>query len=569
MQTGLTRGSHNAGDESKRIDEYLRKSTAVPSATSSSSDPLGWQRKHLEVNPRIRFNHRGQVAAAFPLKDTPNNNNNNAVTTNNNNDDDDSLRYQFFITLDESPFLDSQHVIFGTIAGPTVFNALRISKTDVDETSGTPLDMTDCPPRITSVKIDYHPFHDLVISSDDIVPWRIVGNNKDGGKRQSEMEKRRKKRKGKRDLNVLSFGDEERLFEESLAVDNTNNNGSGAKKKIQSSHDVLHGESELLSSSVDADLKKRVEESNVDDEVVGNKAKRTNDEDATRETKRKKKTVPTETPLLSQENTNVVSTNDTLTATKQQQQSESIVNNNTTSQTKSLESKEKTQKTKSSIGAVQARRAKYLKGGTASLASKKERLKREDDTMAKLMAFRSKILDNTNKRISSSSSSSSKHATHKDGDASENEVDDSLASRMAKRVQEAQEDKAKAIKQKEDFIAAPGYHGQVLDDDDDNNDDNDSTENDTTNWLRTKFKCKRHIDHDSRVSALERGDNHDNVDDEEGGGGDGRHMDDYLVVDEKRKRSHNGDFHSKQHRHHSNHSSHKSDHRKHRDHHRR
>ena len=137
---------------------------------------------------------------------------------------------------------------------------------------------------------------------------------------------------------------------------------------------------------------------------------------------------------------------------------------------------------------------------------------------------------------------------------------------MAKRVQEAQEDDARAMKQKEDFIAAPGYHGQVLDNDD-NNDDNDSTENDTTNWLKTKFKCKRHIDHDSRVSALERGDNHDNVDEE---GGDGRHMDDYLVVDEKKKRSHNGDFHSKkQHRHHSNHSSHKSDHRKHRDHHRR
>eukprot|EP00584_Thalassiosira_punctigera_P014412 CAMPEP_0172570308 /NCGR_PEP_ID=MMETSP1067-20121228/127080_1 /TAXON_ID=265564 ORGANISM="Thalassiosira punctigera, Strain Tpunct2005C2" /NCGR_SAMPLE_ID=MMETSP1067 /ASSEMBLY_ACC=CAM_ASM_000444 /LENGTH=53 /DNA_ID=CAMNT_0013362369 /DNA_START=8 /DNA_END=166 /DNA_ORIENTATION=+ len=35
---------------------------------SSAGDPLGWDRKRLELNPRIRFNHRGQVAAAFPLE---------------------------------------------------------------------------------------------------------------------------------------------------------------------------------------------------------------------------------------------------------------------------------------------------------------------------------------------------------------------------------------------------------------------------------------------------------------------------------------------------------------------
>lgn len=529
MQTGLTRGDRSHNDErgdARRLDEYLRKSTAVPSSSSSlsSSDPLGWQRKNLEVNPRIRFNHRGQVAAAFPLKDT------------NNNDDDTSLlslRYQFFITLDESPFLDGHHVVFGTVAGPTVFNALRIAKTETDETTGAPVDMIDSPPRITSVKIDYHPFEDLVVSKDSIVPWRVGGDGNGKGGRPSEAEKRRKKRKGKRDLNVLSFGDEERRFEMESGDD---------ERKIQSSHDVLHGESEVLSSSVDDDLRKRVEGSAVAD--IETKVKRTNDEDGTSEqNKRKKiKTVPSETvrePLM-QETANA--STDTTTTIKTL---ESLADK-TTRQSKLLKPDEPSNRKKTkSIGAVEARRAKYLKGGAASLASKKERLKREDDTMAKLLAFRSKVLD-TGKE----GSSSSKRATR--NGLIENKVDDSLASRMAKRVHEAREDEAKATKEKEDFIAAPGYHGQVVVEDNDNA-DNNSMEN-NHDWLSTKFKCKRHIDHDSRVSALEKGDINGHEE-----GGDGRHMDDYLVVDEKKKSG----SHSKKHRN----SSHSSDHRRHHDHH--
>ena len=38
---------------------------------------------------------------------------------------------------------------------------------------------------------------------------------------------------------------------------------------------------------------------------------------------------------------------------------------------------------------------------------------------------------------------------------------------MAKRVHEAREDEARATKQKDDFIAAPGYHGQVVVEDND------------------------------------------------------------------------------------------------------
>jgi len=52
-------------------------------------------RRQYEVNSRIRFNHRGQVAMALGVKDT---------------DDAEDLQPQFFITLDEAPYLDGKHV---------------------------------------------------------------------------------------------------------------------------------------------------------------------------------------------------------------------------------------------------------------------------------------------------------------------------------------------------------------------------------------------------------------------------------------------------------------------------
>eukprot|EP00814_Leptocylindrus_danicus_P003199 CAMPEP_0116021468 /NCGR_PEP_ID=MMETSP0321-20121206/10406_1 /TAXON_ID=163516 /ORGANISM="Leptocylindrus danicus var. danicus, Strain B650" /LENGTH=108 /DNA_ID=CAMNT_0003492347 /DNA_START=230 /DNA_END=553 /DNA_ORIENTATION=+ len=76
---------------------------------------------------------------------------------------------QFFITLDEAPWLDGKHTAFGTVSGPTIFNALRIGRTDVqDEDTGMPMDM-DVAPTVQSVTIIDHPFEDLVASKD--VPW--------------------------------------------------------------------------------------------------------------------------------------------------------------------------------------------------------------------------------------------------------------------------------------------------------------------------------------------------------------------------------------------------------------
>ena len=505
IQTGLTTNGSMMGTCSARdIDGYLRQSTAVPSASSSSGsnsmamsgDVLGLDRKKLELNPRIRFNHRGQVAMAFPLEEK-------SADNNENEEENAMLRYQFFVTLDEAPFLDAKHVVFGTIAGATMFNALRIGRTDTDEQTGIPTDLTDAPPRIKSIRIDHHPFEDLVVTADkNQIPWKKDTNNNAGGKdgkdkkSSSAMEKRRKKRKGKRDLNVLSFGDEERDFDEETTT--TGGSKNGKKKKggsMLSSHDVLAKESKFLSSEVDADVDKRIKEKDAETKS-GDTGKK--DSYETKQTKMRfvasneASKNNNEPDLGKQESKSVRIKEDRDQGTKQTTKSKSI-------------------------GAVEARRAKYLKSGSASSANKKERLKKEGDTMAKLFAFKSKVLE-TNKG-SSKKDGTKKHAP-----------DDSLAARMAKRMKQTEDEEELRNKEEEAFVAMPGYSGQVNQYESDNNDDAKDED-----WMRIKFKCKQHIDNNSRTL--------DKIGDGDDMGGDGRLMDDYVVLDEKRNGKGSGRSH--------------------------
>mmetsp|Transcript_40255 Transcript_40255/g.73672 ORF Transcript_40255/g.73672 Transcript_40255/m.73672 type:complete len:591 (-) Transcript_40255:31-1803(-) len=493
IQTGLTRNESLVGTTpAVEMDGYLRQSTAVPPSSSNvPGDALGLDRKKLELNPRIRFNHRGQVAMALPLDDS---------TSAENTDEEEvaMLRYQFFVTLDEAPFLDAKHVVFGTIAGATMFNGLRIGRTDADEQSGIPTDMKDCPPRITSVKVDYHPFEDLVITADKKIPWKDTKKSA-GGKEQkgNVMEKRRKKRKGKRDLNVLSFGDEERDYD---GVANKSSKGGS----MLSSHDVLSNESKFLSSKVDADVDKRSKEKNKSKKEPESKMNNDNDE-------KRQKASPEMEPSSNgntKESSNKVHT---MHENNETGKDESKIGRSTSKEDRNHKSSKSTQL--KGIGAVEARRAKYLKSGTGSSANKKERLKREGDTMAKLFAFKTKVLE----------TKGSKKDGDGNGKAKKHPADDSLASRMAKRVTQTEEEEDLRNEKEDAFAAMPGYSGQVNADE---HDDNDGT--DAGDWMGTQFKCKRHMDHNSRKSAL------DKIGDTDDIGGDGRRMDDYVVLDEKR-----------------------------------
>ena len=76
------------------------------------------ERRQYELNTRLRFNHRGQVAMALGVSD----------------DNGNELQPQFFITTADAPYLDEKHVLFGTLGSgsPTIFNAIRINGTAVD-----------------------------------------------------------------------------------------------------------------------------------------------------------------------------------------------------------------------------------------------------------------------------------------------------------------------------------------------------------------------------------------------------------------------------------------------------
>jgi len=502
IQTGLTKNSAlTATASADEMDKYLRSSTAVSSKSSGmSGDALGWDRKKLEVNPRIRFNHRGQVAMALPLEESV------TDSTNNENGEETALlRYQFFITLDEAPFLDAKHVIFGTVAGSTMFNALRIGRTDADEQTGIPADLDDCPPTIKSVKIDYHPFEDLVVTAEKKIPWKnsiAAADNDSGGAsrkgnsgQRSTMEKRRKKRKGKRDFNVLSFGDEERDYAASYTSSTTNNSAS-----IKSSHDMLAGESKFLSAKVDAEVETRSKLKD-DEKYVGTSKLKANNSSIQK--------VEDTINEQSEVNDGQTPTNGTVVLSSKEEQNGQHEQTIASKQEDRPVKRSKSSKSKG-ISGVEARRSKYLKSGAGSLSSKKDRLRREDNTMAKLLAFKTKVLE------TKGSSNKIKGETKRTATN-----DDSLAARMAKRMQQSEEEEEMRNEEKEAFISMPGYNGQVTD---------DQADTDGGDWMSTKFKCKQHADNDSR--ALDR---IGNSQEDDILGGDGRKINDYVVFDEKHR----------------------------------
>ena len=482
IQSGLTHHASLAASVSAQdMDKYLRNSTAVPSKSNNmSGDSLRWDRKNLEVNPRLRFNHRGQVAMALPLDEINGSGGNVEETT--------MLRYQFFVTLDEAPFLDSKHVIFGTIAGSTMFNALRIGRTDADGKTGIPTDLEDAPPRIRSVKLDYHPFEDLIATSEKRIPFKKTeascgkGVQKGGAaEQQSTMEKRRKKRKQVRNLNILSFGDEERDYEEITSSAEMNTS-------MKSSHDILAAESNFLSSKVDADVEKRSKHERAKLIVSKTTDKISSVKNAIESASKHIEKQQKKTSLEDGTQTLLI------TGTEDEKEQHDVCKERPSKRSKSMKSNK--------ISEVEARRSKYIKSGNRStFSSNKGQQCREDDTMAKLLAFKTKVLETKGAKSG---------RTHKYVN------DDSLAARMANRFEQTIDEEKIRSREEETFKSLPGYSGQI-------NQDIDNAGGD--DWMSVKFKCRQHADNATR--------NLDKISDEVGG--DGRRMDDYVVFDEKKR----------------------------------
>lgn len=415
IQTGAIRQTSTARAP---VGDYV--DSAMKEYRKAIQTETALERRKLELHSRLRFNHRGQVSMALPVED---------------DEDAEDLQPQFFITLEESRNLDGKYVLFGTITGPTFFNAMRIGNMDVDPSTNQPVDL-DNAPRIISVKIVDNPLHQD-ITPQQRIPWRVM---------QKEAPKK-KKRKGKFDRNVLSFGDE---------IEDADVLLSSSNKKSKNTSDNYN-------------VKSRTEANSTGDRIVDNSLDGDNHEAPFTHTSIE---APTSIPTQSLPND------------------------------RNLKATTKTEPKTKSIIEMRNKKYQQMKVG------KRER---EEDTMTKLFAFKSKVRGNV---------SSAKSEQHEDN---------SLAARMARRAQG--EDKSVDV-------VGTTYHGQVLESDEEDEQTN-------ADWLRTQFKCRQHIDNTTA--------------------GDGRNMEDYEVVDpwrgdkehvhkkrdhdDSQKEQHRGDrYHKKRHR---------------------
>ncbi|BBN08039.1 peptidyl-prolyl cis-trans isomerase SDCCAG10 [Marchantia polymorpha subsp. ruderalis] len=182
-----------------------------PTGSGTGGDTIYGEPFADEFHSRLRFNHRGLVACA------------NAGSANSNNS-------QFFMTLERCDWLDKKHTIFGKVTGETIYNLIKIGEVETDK-EDRPLD----PPKILSVEVLWNPFDDIVI--------RNLRQSADVQEATEAASKEKKGRKVKKELNLLSFGEEAEEEEQQLAA--------VKEKKIRSSHDVLQ-DPRLLKAASDA-----------------------------------------------------------------------------------------------------------------------------------------------------------------------------------------------------------------------------------------------------------------------------------------------------------------------------
>jgi len=433
-------------------------------------------RRQYELNSRMRFNHRGQIAMALGTEDNDDEDNNSKSFA--------RLQPQFFITLEEASHLDGNHVCFGGITGPTIFNALRIGQTDIfNSSSGTDDDVRNFQPRIMSeapkilrtkiLQVDLPPTLPALAPTQDrsLLTWKIDPNATAASTASSSKKRGKKNRKGIKNINLLSFG-EEMNDEEG----NDNDEPNETAKRIQSSHDVLTSKS-LSKTKTEMEQLGDAGDNHVSIETL-NQTKQTMPGVKNRTSKPKiemsKQSTEDEfntngrldsidscVPTYSSRKGRIVAdqTNKNIPATTETNMPLQF-NSDDHSASDTKKEKDKPKK----ISLVEARRAKYAKKNSNRKGTNRQQ--REDETMAKFKVFQQKMTATTV------------------GESGGDENDASGAT------------------------TAATYHGQILEQDVDTVNYSD--------WIQTKFKCKKHMDHDAKTR-----------------GGDGRGIDDYEVIEER------------------------------------
>ncbi|KAM9991693.1 hypothetical protein ACTFIZ_005095 [Dictyostelium cf. discoideum] len=154
-----------------------------------------------EFHSRLRFNRRGMVGMASSSPD--------------------QNKSQFFFTLAKTENLTKKHTVFGRIAGDTLFNLLKVNDLEVDSETDLPL----FPPKIISTDVVWNPFSDIIPRVKTIIKKKVE-----------------KKKQTKKNLNLLSFGDEENegefdnskiILNNNININNNNNNNNNNKNNIK------------------------------------------------------------------------------------------------------------------------------------------------------------------------------------------------------------------------------------------------------------------------------------------------------------------------------------------------
>ncbi|KAJ3109447.1 Peptidyl-prolyl isomerase cwc27 [Phlyctochytrium planicorne] len=170
-----------------------------PTGTGTGGESIYGQPFQDEFHSRLRFMRRGLLAMANVGKNTNTS--------------------QFFFTLDAAEELNRKNTIFGKVVGDTVFNVLSMGELETEK-NDRPLN----PPKIISADILANPF-------DDIIPRTTPEERAEKAAKEAEERERKSKPKavkGKKNMSLLSFGDEPE--------------DEGPAVRIKSSHDVLADE---------------------------------------------------------------------------------------------------------------------------------------------------------------------------------------------------------------------------------------------------------------------------------------------------------------------------------------
>jgi len=178
-----------------RIIKDFMAQTGDPTGTGQGGDSIYGQPFKNEFHNRLRPTRRGIVGMA----------NQDAPLTNTS---------QFFITLGPCDWLQKKNTIFGKVTGKTLYNILALNDFDTDPHSNRPLHQ---PPRIIRTEVLHNPFT-------DIIPRQKI----------AEQPKQKKSSKlDKKNLNLLSFGEEQEGEEEK------EKDVKKVSKVSKSSHDLL------------------------------------------------------------------------------------------------------------------------------------------------------------------------------------------------------------------------------------------------------------------------------------------------------------------------------------------